>query len=144
MAIDMQTGHDSYVETGRESSMTGLVAGIIDDIQRLTEQQLKLFRREVQDDVAKVLEAAILLGVGAAASMVAGILVAFGIAHWMAVAFPNLPLWGCYSIVGGVLALLGGTLLIVGTRLLDSFNPMPDESVAALKENVQCLMKTPK
>jgi len=142
MAIDMQTGHESFVENGRESSMTGLVAGIIDDVQRLMGQQLKLFRREVQDDVAKVLEAMILLGVGAAAAVVAGILVAFGIAHWMSAAFPNLPLWACYSIVGGVLAVLGGALLIAGTRLLDSFNPLPDESAEAMKENVQCLMKT--
>lgn len=144
MAIDMQTGHEPHAANGQESSMTGLVAGIIDDFQRLMEQNLKLLRREVQDDMTKVLEAFILMGVGAGTAVVAGILIAFGVAHWLAVAFPNLPLWACYSIVGGVLAILGGALLFAGARLLDSFNPLPDESAQALKENVQCLMKTAK
>ena len=30
--------------------MTGMVAGIIDDFQQLMKQQLRLLRREVQDD----------------------------------------------------------------------------------------------
>jgi hypothetical protein len=144
MAIDMQTGHEPHAANGQESSMTGLVAGIIDDFQRLMEQQLRLLRREVQDDFGKTLEALTLLAVGGALAAVAGILVAFALAHWLNFAYPDLPLWGAYAIVGGGLALMGGALLYAGTKRFESFNPLPDESAQALKENVQCLMKTQK
>jgi hypothetical protein len=142
MAVDMQTGHEPYTANGRESSMTGLVAGIIDDFQRLMEQQLRLLRREVQDDFGKTLEALTMLAVGGALAAVAGILVAFALAHGLNAAYPDLPLWGAYAIVGGGLALIGGALLYAGTKRFESFNPLPDESAQALKENVQCLMKT--
>jgi hypothetical protein len=144
MAVDMQTGHEPYAADGRESSMTGLISGIIDDFQRLMEQQLRLLRREVQDDFGKTLEALAMLGVGAALAAVAGVLIAFALAHGLSFAFPDLPLWGAYAIVGGGLALLGGALVYAGTKRFESFNPLPDESAQALKENVQCLMKTQK
>jgi hypothetical protein len=144
MAIDMQTGHEPHLANGQESSMTGLVAGIIDDFQRLMGQQLQLFRREMQDDFNKTLEALVLLGAGIGVAAVAGIVLAFAVAHWLNFAFPDLHIAACYAIVGGVLALVGGGMVFAGKQCFDSFNPLPDESAQALKENVQCLMRTQK
>jgi hypothetical protein len=143
MAYDVQTGQVSTAVTGQESSMTSLVSGIIDDFQRLMHQQLALFRREVQDDMNKTLEAASLLAVGAVVALVGLIVLSFAAAWGLVYAFPQtLHIAGALGIVGAVLAIGAGIMMYLGTKMFESFNPLPDESAQALKENVQCLTTT--
>ncbi len=53
----------------------------------------------------------------------------------------ELPLWGCFAIVGGCLVVVGACLAYLGKKKFDSFNPLPDETAEALKENVQWIAK---
>jgi hypothetical protein len=48
-----------------------------------------------------------------------------------------IPLWGCYGIVGAAVLLIGGVLAFAGKKRFDSFNPLPDETVKAIQENLQ-------
>ena len=49
----------------------------------------------------------------------------------------GLRLWASYGIVGGALAVLGAVLVLIGIQRFQSFNPLPDQSVEAIKENVR-------
>jgi len=49
----------------------------------------------------------------------------------------GIPLWGCYGIVTLVFLGSGTALLLAGKKKFDSFNPLPDQTVATVKENVQ-------
>jgi len=124
-----------------EPSMGALATGIISDVQDLVKQQLALFQNEIKKDVHKIKEAAVILtwGVGIALAGVCllGVTAAFLI-HWSA---PDLPLWICFAIAGAVWTGLGAALFMVGKRKLDSFNPLPNNSVEVMKENVQWIMK---
>src|SRR5262249_22828206 len=119
-------------------SVTSLVSGIIDDVQELIKQQAALIRSEIRDDFRKTKEAVAAIAVGAGVAVLGVILLslmAVYLLHW---AFdPNLPLWGCFGIVGGGLGALGGALIYAGKKKFDSFNPLPDQSFQALKENLQ-------
>ena len=44
---------------------------------------------------------------------------------------------GVVGMVGGGVVLLGGVVAYVAIARFKTFNPLPDESVQALKENVQ-------
>jgi len=119
-----------------------LVRGIVDDAQHLMKQQLALFQAEVKEDLRKTKEAVMSMAAGVALAAVGGILLCVMLVHLLHWAFPDtLPLWSCYLIVGGVLAALGGGLAYAGVRRMASFNPLPDESVQALKENIQWIAK---
>jgi hypothetical protein len=125
------------VQTNNGPSLTNLVSGIIGDAQALFKQQLALFRTEVKQDIKRTKQALVALVSGLALLTVGAALLCFMLVYGLNAAFPDLPLWGCYGIVGGVFTLIGGIAFYSAVRQFQEFNPLPDESAQALKENVQ-------
>jgi uncharacterized membrane protein YqjE len=131
MATDLQEHHDV--------SMSELMTGIMDDVQELLKQQLALFKVELQRDLARTKDAGILVGVGAGLAAVATLLISLMLVYLLSWSVPSLPLWACFGIVGAALAAAGAAFVATGVQRLHSFNPLPDQSVRALVENVQCV-----
>jgi hypothetical protein len=127
--------------TASEASLTQLVTGIVHDAEELFKQQLNLFKTEIRDDYVKTKEAALSLASGVAVAALGGIFLCIMVVYLLNLA--GLPLWGCYAIVGGALCVIGAVLYFRGKRQFESFNPLPDQSVRAVKENIQW-MKTPR
>jgi hypothetical protein len=48
---------------------------------------------------------------------------------------PELPLWACFGIYGGVLAAAGGILAFLGVWRIRSCSPLANQAVEAFKEN---------
>jgi hypothetical protein len=136
---DAPAGRDTFpAQRANDPSLSGLVGGIIDDAQRLMEQQLTLLKHDVRKDIQNAKDTAVLLGAGVGVLAAAGLLLLFMLVHllfWLADG--NLPLWASYAIVGGALALIGGVVLYRGKKKLDTLNVVPEESAEALKENLQ-------
>jgi len=138
MASDVQ--HRTDTPHADDASLTTLVKGIIDDVQALTKQQFALLKEEVQDDLGKTVQAGTLLGVGVGALFVGTLLLFLTIPLVLEWAFrPNLPLWGAFAIVTGVVLAAGLGLFFAGLKKFRSFNPLPDRTAEALKENVEWL-----
>lgn len=129
------------LQTGPEPSLAALTTGIIHDFQELVKQQLELFKHEVKEDLRKTREASTFLTVGLVVLFLGGILVCFGLAHLLNWLVPALHLWGCYLIVGGLVSAVGAVLGYCGWKQFQSFNPLPDESAEALKENLEWTTK---
>ncbi len=127
----------SDLHTQEEFSVTSLLKGIVSDAQELIQQQLALFRAEIKDDFRKTVGILIAIVSGAFMVAVGGALLCFMVVHLLNSVAPSLPLWGCFGIVGGGVALIGGIVAYVAIAKFKTFNPLPDESVQALKENVQ-------
>lgn len=125
-----------------EPRVTTLLSGIVQDMRQLFVQQMTLFQVEIKNDVRRVLMACIPIAAGAGACALAVIILAIGAAHLLSWIFPNLPLWGSFAIVGFSIALIGMILVFWGKSKLDSFNPLPDQSLDGLKENLQWKTKT--
>lgn len=130
--------------TGTPGNMAPLVTGIIDDLQELIKQNLALFKVEVREDFKKTKEAAAALGVGVGLAIVGALHLTLMLVFLLWWAFSSevrsvsgLPLWVCFAIVGGVFLGVGAALTFKGKKKLDSFNPLPDQTAEALKENVQ-------
>jgi uncharacterized membrane protein YqjE len=119
------------------SNVVSLVTNIISDAQDLTRQQIELFKVEIQEGAKKAQTIAMLSAAAAAVAVIAGVVLAFAAAGWLASAFQNLPEWGAQAIVGVVLAVVAGILFGVCKQYLDSFNLMPEKSVEAMKENLE-------
>ena len=127
----------SDLQPGSRDTATELVSGIISDAQDLIKQQLALFRSEVREDFRKTKEAAVLLIGGLVVVQLAAIILCLMLVHLLNAAAPNIPFWACFGIVGGGLALLGGGLTMMARSKFNSFNPLPDQSAQAVKENVR-------
>jgi hypothetical protein len=126
------------LHTAAEPNVTRLITGIIGDIQELLQQQLALFRHEVQADFQRTRQAALVMGAGAGLGLL-GLGLLFFMLVFLLHEVAGLPLWGSFGLVGGGLLIAGGVLVLVGKQQFSAFNPLPDESAQALKENIQCL-----
>jgi hypothetical protein len=132
------------VPTSSEPGITPLVKGIVDDLGDLIKQQFAFARTEIKADLRKSKDAIVALALGAGAALVGGLLLVLMLVHllhWLTLPAGSdpagLPLWSCYAIVGFVFLAGGGALLLAGKKKFDSFNPLPDQTADALKENVQ-------
>ena len=121
--------------------MTSLLAGIVHDAQDLLQQQLTLFQVEIKHDARRTIKASIPMIAGALIGFVGVILLAIMAAELIVWAWPHLPGWSGYAMVGGTLAIMGAGFVVVGLSRFQSFNPMPEQAVEGLKENFQWKMK---
>jgi hypothetical protein len=124
------------LQTDERPGLTNLVTGILDDAQKLIGQQLALFQHELKEDLYKTKQAAFPLVLGLGIVLVGVVLFGVMLAHLLSSIW-QLPLWAGYAIAGGVLVILGGGLIYWGKKQFDAFNPLPDKTFDALKENVQ-------
>jgi hypothetical protein len=124
--------------------MTSLVTDIVHDAQELLKQQVTLLKEEVREDLRKTKEAALSLAVGLGVGLIGALLLGHMLSQLLYWAVPSLPLWACYGIVGGPLAALGGGMLWAGTKKIQSFTPVPKQTIQALKENLTWTTTTPK
>jgi hypothetical protein len=118
-------------------SMTTLVTGILTDAQELVKQQFKLFKHEVRSDLNKARDASFLFGAGVGLGLAGVLLLGVAAAYLLQWLLPTLPLWTCFGICGLVLVAGAAGLWYAGTLKFESITPVPEESVQALKENVQ-------
>jgi hypothetical protein len=136
MATDLYQSRATEPGAPSEPSLTQLVSGIIGDAQELMRQQLSMFRTEIKEDVRRTKQALVAMVCGLALVSVGAALLCFMAVYGLEAA-TELPLWACFGIVGGALAAGGGVAFYAAVRQFNEFNPLPDESAQALKENLQ-------
>jgi hypothetical protein len=122
--------------TPEGQTVTGLVSGIISDAQDLMKQQMALVRAEIKADFRQTVAAATLVAIGALAALPAVFLLC-NLFVYLLHEEAGLTRWAGYGIVGGVFLALSAVLIGVGIQRFRSFNPLPDQSVEAFKENVR-------
>jgi len=129
-----------------QQSLTGIISGILNDFQRLMTQQMDMVRAEIRSDWDKTKQAIWPIAVGSVLSAIGGLMLSLMLVFlvWWATAPAGadparVPLWGCFGLVGAGFLILGGGLLGAGIHQFHTFNPLPEKSAEALKENVEWL-----
>ena len=138
------------VHTQSEPGLTSLLGGIISDFGDLIRQEIRFAKAEVKSDLSKTREAVSILAVGIGIASVSGMLLVWMLVyllHWLTIPAGDvldpakLPLWACFGIVGGILAIIGGAAvggLLIGwlgklfVRLLTT-KPMPPWATSVLR-----------
>lgn len=133
---DVQTNNN-------QPSMASLVQGIVNDVGELIKHEVRFARKEFESDMAKVRHGAMVLGIGVLAGLVGFVqlsLMFVYLLHWAnmpANTDPSqLPLWACYAIVSAVFLVAGTAFGYAGISRLSRVNPLPDQTVQSVQENV--------
>ncbi len=127
------------LQTTVEPSLASLVSGILADAQNLIKQQFSLVRTEIIGELRQARNAAISFGVGAGIAAAGAIFLLVMLVQLLK-HYTDIPLWGCYGIVGGVCLALGGLFLYLGKREADDVYLLPPQQTAeAVKENLAWL-----
>lgn len=98
-------------------TLLSLVRGIIDDAKQLVIGHYEFRKYQTLREVSKAKTAAIWIATGIALAGIGIVLVALMLVHLLD-AVSNIPLWGCYGIVGIIILALGGGFLYAGKNRL--------------------------
>jgi hypothetical protein len=116
-------------------SLAALLGGIMQDAKDVLVQELTLAKLEGHEELGHIKTAALSLGIGVGVAAVGGILLSVMLVHVLA-AYTDMPLWGCYGIVGSVCGVLGWVLLAAGKHTIEDIDVLP-QTVETMKENAQ-------
>jgi len=137
------------VQTPPDTGIGSLIKGIVNDFRDLIKQQFQFARTELRTDLKKTAEASRLLAMGVGAAVLGSVvlvLMLVHLLHWLTLpagADPaGLPLWACYGIVGGLITAAGVIMILIGKGKFDSFNPLPDQTLQTMKENLEWTTNT--
>lgn len=115
---------------------TEIVAAIAHDAERLAHQHGQLLRRELSDGLGSSATAAATVAAGTGLLAAGGVLGSMMLVHGLHRA-TRLPLWGCYGVVGGLLATAGAGLVRSGSRRIAAIDLLPRETIAALRDDLR-------
>ncbi len=116
-------------------SITTLISGILDDGKTLARQQMEMFKSEVREDLKKSIQAAEYGSVGIAALIVGAIGLITAIVYLLHEQL-GLQMWVSWGIISLVFLGIGAALALASKRVMNSFNPLPDKTLTAAKENL--------
>ena len=100
------------------------------DAKELLISELTLTKLEFQREFAKAKAAAVAVAIGVGFGFIGAISLVFMVVHLLAT-FTVVPLWGCFGIVGGSLALFGALMATSGKIKIKDVNlwtPSPIET----------------
>jgi hypothetical protein len=122
-----------------DSSTTSVMANVLHDAQELLQQQLRLFRAEVKEDLEETKQAIYPMACGLATLSIGAVMLSLTLVHLLHWTIPALPLWGAYAMVGALLTAGGAGMYFAGKKRLEQVNPLPEKTAEAVKENIQWL-----
>jgi hypothetical protein len=95
-----------------------------------------LLRAEIREDLQKTKEGALLFVLAALVAMPGVLMLCFTVVYVLNRFAPGLELWLCFLIVALVLCATSAALVYGGVKKFQSFSPLPEKSLTALKENL--------
>lgn len=117
------------LQTHAEPSWASLLTGIADEAKELLLQEVALTKLEIRYELIKARSAAISLGIAIGIIAIGSMLLALMLVHGLA-AQSAVPLWGCYGIVGGVIAAIGAGALVFAKSRAVKLDVTPHRSLA--------------
>ncbi len=142
--MDRKSEHvrgDQGTGSGKQSSIGELFAALTGDLSDLMRKEVHLAKIELREEATKARKAATMTGMAALAAYLAVLLLTFaaawGLAEVVSIGYG-------FLIVGVFFALVAGFLFTAGRRRLQYIDPIPQQTVETLKEDVEWAKAQPK
>jgi uncharacterized membrane protein YqjE len=129
----------SSMNTGRDSSVTGLIKSLADDVTRLFSQEVALAKAEVSTALNHIKAGVLSLAIGLGVLFVGFIVLLFAAAEALSLVVAS---WLAYLIVGGVVAVIGLILLMKAKKDLNPESMVPNRTIDSLKKDEAMVRRT--
>ena len=111
-----------------------LLSDVTTKLQQLVRKEIELARAEVKEEVGKVTKGIAAFAVAGVMGLLAAIALVFAAAWGLAEVVPE---GVAFLIVGVVLLALAGILFTAGRKKVSEVNPVPEQTVETVKEDVE-------
>lgn len=111
-----------------------LFSDMTSQVQALLRKEVELAKMETKDQMAKATKAGAMLAAAGMAGFFAALLLAFAAAWGLAEAIPT---GLAFLAVGLLFAVMAGLLLTAGRKKLETFKPVPEQTLRTLRDDVQ-------
>ncbi len=117
-------------------SLAGLLTGLVDEVKKLVQQELRLVRDEIRIELGKAQRGVVSMAIGIGCLAVGALLLILMLVHLVQF-LTQWPLWVCYGLVGVVLLAAGAWLAMKGQRAVKDVHAMPIQTVQSIKEDAR-------
>jgi uncharacterized membrane protein YqjE len=131
---------DSQPQETVSTGAASLVAGILDDAQKLVRQQVEMLKAELHDDFQRSKRAAEFGGLGVVLLTVGLLGLLMAVAYFLHERF-QFAMWISWSITSAIFFVLGIVLATISYILLERVHPLPHKTLHALRENLTWKIK---
>ena len=114
--------------------LSDVLQDILKNLQELIRSEFKLAKTEVAQDTKAAAFSAVWLVAGAVCGLTAWAFLLWTAAFALA---QVVPLWLATLLVAGAMAAAAAVLVMVGRRKIRHLQPVPDRTLASVKENLQ-------
>ncbi|MDQ4070231.1 MAG: phage holin family protein [Actinomycetota bacterium] len=117
-----------------DRSLSELLSDVTNELGNLFRKEVELARIETSEQVSRAAKAGGMLGAAAVIGFLDLILFSFAAAWALAEVVPE---GVAFLIVGVVFAVVAGALAMAGKKRLATVNPVPDQTIETVKQDVQ-------
>jgi len=129
----MTTGVDQ-TRPDDNRSLGELLSEMTSEVSQLFRAEIELAKTEAKEEAAKAARAGVMFGAGGFVGYLAVIMLSFAAAWGLAAVIPD---GLAFLIIGIVYAAAAVVLFLLGRTRMQEFNPVPQETVETLKEDME-------
>jgi uncharacterized membrane protein YqjE len=117
-----------------DRSISEILQDVIHNFQSIVRSEVRLAKTEVRDEITKAKPAVLLFAIGALSGAFSALFLLLTMMYALALA---LPLWASALIVAVVLSIVAALTLNAGQKQMARVHPLPDKTIASMKENAE-------
>jgi hypothetical protein len=122
-----------------ERSVSDVFQDILRNLQEMVRSEIRLAKVEIRGEMKQAVSSTVWIAAGGVAAMSAWIFLLWTLANALAT---RMSMWAATLIVALVMAAAAAVLITSGLRRAKRLNPIPERTVASVKENLEW-MKQP-
>jgi uncharacterized membrane protein YqjE len=117
-----------------DRSISVILQDVLRNLQSIVRSEVRLAKTEVREELTKVKPAIMLLAIGAVCGLFCILFLLLTSMYALALA---LPLWASAFVVAVVLLIIAAITLKTGQKRMEHVHPVPDRTIASMKENAE-------
>ena len=117
-----------------DRSISEILQDVLRNLQSIVRSEILLAKTEIREEITKAKPAILLLAMGAVCGAFGTFFLLLTIMYALALA---VPLWASALIVAAALSIVAAITLNAGQKQMGRVNPLPDKTIASMKENAE-------
>ena len=124
-----------------ERSVADVLQDILRNLQEIVRSEMRLAKVEIREEARQAVSSGIWIAAGLVGALSAWSFLLWTVAYLLAT---RMSIWAATLLVAGVLACVAAVLIFGGIRRVKHVQPIPEQTVESIKENLEWMKQLTK